>query len=332
MKAMVWTRYGPPEVLQLQEIPKPVPKDGEVLIRVHAATVTAGDCEARSLHFSRILALMMRAYVGLRKPARKTILGQEFAGEVEAVGRAVTRFREGDKVFGHSGFMTGTYAEYICMPEEPTGINGLIEAMPVTASFEEAAAVPVGGLEALYYLRRADLQSGQRVLIIGAGGSIGTFGVQLGKHFGADVTAVDSAAKLEMLRAIGADHVIDYTREDFTSNGQTYDVILDVVGKIQIMQGMGSLTDAGVYLLANMRTSKVMRGQWASRRTNKTLISGATYQAGDLAYLKELIEAGKLKTIIDRHYPLEQTAEAHRYVETGQKAGNVIITVREKDE
>jgi len=249
MKAVVWTAYGPPDVLQLQEITKPTPKDNEVLIRIRAATVTAGDCEARNLSFSPMLALPMRAYVGLRRPTRKTILGQEFAGEVEAVGKAVTRFQPSDAVFGHSGFMTGTYAEYICLPEEPAGINGLIEAMPVTASFEEAAAVPVGGLEALYYLRRADLQSGQKLLIIGAGGSIGTFGVQLGKHLGAEVTAVDSAAKLDMLRSIGADHVIDYTQEDFTENGQFYDVIFDVPAKGSVARGMRSLTDPGVLVL-----------------------------------------------------------------------------------
>ena len=270
----------------------------------------------------------MRLYMGLRKPTRITILGQEFAGEIESVGKDVTRFKQGDQVFGATGFGMGAYAEYICLPEEPEAMEGVLAKKPANMTYEEAAAVPIGGLEALHFLRKANIQSGQKVLIIGAGGSIGTFAVQLAKSFGAEVTGVDSTGKLDMLRSIGADHVIDYTQEDFTKNGQTYDVIFDVMGKSSFSGSIRSLKQNGRYLLANPGLSQMVRGRWTSMRSSKKVIIGAaSHKTEDLIFLKELIEAGKIKPVIDRRYPLEQIAEAHRYVETGQKKGNVVITL-----
>jgi 2-desacetyl-2-hydroxyethyl bacteriochlorophyllide A dehydrogenase len=322
MKAIIWTTYGPPDGLQFKEVEKPAPKDNQILIRIHATTVTAGDCEVRSLKFPLWLRLPMRIYFGLRKP-RETILGQELAGEIEAVGKDVKRFTQGDRVFGATGFSFGAYAEYICLPEE-----AVIATKPSNMTYEEAAAVPTGGLEALHFLRKGNIQSGQKVLINGAGGSIGTIGVQLAKYFGAEVTAVDSTEKLDMLRSIGADHVIDYTQEDFTKSGQTYDVIFDVVGKSSFSDCVKLLNDKGFYLIANPQLSKMVRGRWISWNSSKKVIFETTIQkAEDLNFLKELIEAGKIKTVIDRRYPLDQVPEAHRYVETGEKRGNVIIGV-----
>jgi NADPH:quinone reductase-like Zn-dependent oxidoreductase len=328
MRAIVWTRYGPPDVLQLREIAKPVSKDHEVLIRIHASTVTAGDCEMRSLGLPIMLSLPMRAYIGVRRPTRVKILGQEFAGTIESVGKSVRRFREGDEVFGMSGFKSGGYAEYMCRPESPKEMDGVLTTKPPTIEFHEAAAISLGGLESLHYLKEADIQPGQKVLIIGAGGSIGTFGVQLAKHFGAEVTAVDSTPKLDMLRSLGADHVVDYTTSDFTQDGATYDVILDVVGKTSIARGMKCLANRGIYLMANPRISKMLRGRLATRGTRKKLVSGnVVYSTERLDYLKGLVEEGTVRVVIDRTYPLEETAEAHRYVETGQKTGNVVIRV-----
>lgn len=326
MKAIVWTKYGSADGLQLQEVAKPTPKANEVLIKVHAATVTAGDCEFRSLKFPIWLGLPIRIYVGLIKPTRLTILGQELAGEVEAVGGDVKLFKVGDPVFAAPGFALGAYAEYICLPEKSEDVA--LAPKPTNMSYKEAAAVPVAGLEALHFLRQGNIQSGQKVLINGAGGSIGTFGVQLAKHFGAEVTGVDSTSKLDMLRSIGADHVIDYTQEDFTKNGERYDVIFDVVGKSSFSRSLSSLKPNGHYLLANAGLFQRLRGLWASTTSSTKVVSGTgSQQTEDLVFLKKLIEAGKIKTVIDRSYPLEQTAEAHRYVETGQKAGNVIITM-----
>jgi len=328
MKAIVWTKYGPPDGLQLQEVEKPTPKEHEVLIKVHATTVTAGDCELRSLRLPLYLSFPMRLYAGLRRPTRITIIGQELAGEIESVGKKVKHFKEGDQVFGAAAFGSGTYAEYVCLPGIPGDMAGALAIKPANMTYEEAAAVPTGGLEALHFLRQAELQSGDIVLINGAGGSIGTFGVQLAKYWGADVTAVDSTAKLEMLRSIGADHVIDYTREDFTKSGRTYDVIFDVVGKSPYSGSIRSLKENGSYLIASPQLSKMVRGLWTSKRSGKKVISGAaSHKAADLIFLKELVEAGTLKSVIDRRYPLEQMAEAHRYVETGQKKGNVVITL-----
>jgi len=322
MKAIIFTKYGAPDVLQLTEVAKPTPRDHEVLIRIDAATVTAGDCELRSFKIPLFIWLPLRLYMGLRKP-RKKILGQELAGEIEAAGKEVKLFRKGDQVFAATGFSFGAYAEYTCLPEE-----GVLAIKPATMTCEEAAAVPVKGLEALYFLRKENIQSGQKVLIIGAGGSIGTFAVQLAKSFGAEVTGVDSMGKLDMLRSLGADHVIDYTQTDFTANGETYDVIFDVMGKTSFSRTVRSLKPNGRYLLANAGLSQMVRGRWTSMRSSKQVIVGAASEkAEDLNFLKELIEAGKIHSVIDRRYPLEHIAEAHRYVDTGHKKGNVVITV-----
>jgi NADPH:quinone reductase-like Zn-dependent oxidoreductase len=327
MKAIVWTKYGPPDVLQLKEVEKPTPKDDEVLIRIYATTVTAGDCEARSLKFPiLLLSLSMRIYVGLIRPKRITILGQELAGEIESVGKDVRLFKEGDQVFAATGFSFGAYAEYTCLPEKPE--NAVLAIKPANMTYEQAAAVPTAGLEALHFLRKGNIQSGQKVLINGAGGSIGTFAIQLAKHFRAEVTGVDSTGKLDMLRSIGADQVIDYTQEDFTKSGETYDVIFDVVGKSSFSRSVRSLKQNGRYLLANPGLSEMLRGNWTSMSSSKKVIFPAqSRKTEDLVFLKKLIEEGKIKSVIDSSYPLEQMAEAHRYVEKGGKKGNVVITV-----
>jgi NADPH:quinone reductase-like Zn-dependent oxidoreductase len=327
MKAIVWTKYGPPDVLQLQEVDKPQPKDNEMLIKIHATTVTVGDCEMRRLDYPMSMRLVVRMIVGFRKPTRITILGMELAGEIEQVGSEVTRFKVGDQVFAATGFMgTGSCAEYICLPEKPE--DGAIALKPTNMSFEEAACVPVGGLEALTLLRKANIQPGQTVLVNGAGGTIGPFAIQLAKFFGAEVTAVDSTRKLDTLRSIGSDHVIDYTQEDFTKSGKTYDVIFDVVGKSSYSGCIGSLKENGFYLLTYPKLGRSIRGRWTSRTSNKKVIGGtATDSTEDLLFLRELIEAGRIRSIIDRTYPLEQTVEAHRYVEVGEKTGNVVISV-----
>jgi NADPH:quinone reductase-like Zn-dependent oxidoreductase len=306
MKAVVCTKYGSPDVLQLQDVPKPAPKDDEVLIKIHATTVTSGDVAMRSLKLPTPAWQMpfARLYLGIRKPKR-SILGMELAGEIEAVGKNVTRFKPGDSVFA-STFSAdfGAHAEYKCLPED-----GMLAIKPSNMSYQEAAPVPGGGMTALLVLRKANIQPGQKVLIYGASGSVGTYAIQLARHLGAEVAGVCSAANLEMVRALGANQVIDYTREDFTQLGTQYDVIFDAVGKIPASHGKKALKPNGVYL--NVLTSS----------------NGIKLKPEDLNFLKELIEAGQLKTAIDRCYPLEQTAEAHRYVEKGHKKGNVIITV-----
>jgi NADPH:quinone reductase-like Zn-dependent oxidoreductase len=327
MKAIVWTEYGPPEVLQLKEVETPSPKDNEILIRIVATTVSSGDCEQRSLNMPIWYALPMRLLVGFKKPERKTILGLELAGEIEAAGKDVKLFKEGDQVFGATGISNmGTYAEYICLPEEPEG--GVLAEKPANMTYEEAAAVPLGGVEALHFLRQGNIQSGQKVLINGAGGTIGPYAVQVAKHFGAEVTAVDSTGKLDMLRSIGADQVIDYTEEDFSISGETYDFILDVVSKGSFSGCIRALNQNGRYLIANPGLSQMVRGRWTSLINSKKVIFGAAHpKREDILFLKELIEAGKIISVVDRCYPLEQIREAHRYVETGNKKGNVVITV-----
>jgi NADPH:quinone reductase-like Zn-dependent oxidoreductase len=327
MKAIVWTKYGPPDVLQFQEVKKPTPKDNEVLIRIAATTVTAGDCELRSLKLPIYFSLPLRIWLGFRKPRATTIPGTELAGEIEAVGVDVKRFRKGDQVFGSAGMSLGANAEYICLPEEPEDMEGGVAIKPVNMSYEQAAAVPFGGRDALHFLRKGNIQRGEKILILGAGGSIGTFAVQLAKYFGADVTAVDSTGKLDMLSSIGADQVIDYTQEDFTEKGEIYDVIFDVVGVISFSRCDNALKQNGTYLLANPG-SQMVRGLWTRMTSGKKVITEtASGTIEDLIFLRELIEAGKIKSVIDRSYPLEQIVEAHRYVETGRKKGNVVITV-----
>jgi NADPH:quinone reductase-like Zn-dependent oxidoreductase len=326
MRAIVWTKYGPPDGLQLQEVEKPIPNENEVLIRIHATTVTAGDCEMRGLNLPMLFQIPLRLYNGLRKPRKITVLGQELAGEIETVGKDVKLLKKGDLVFATTGLGFGAYAEYICLPE--TSKMGVLAVKPANMTFEEAAALPTAGLEALHFLRRGNIQSGQKVLIIGAGGSIGTFAVQLARCFGAEVTGVDSLSKLDMLRSIGATHVIDYTREDYTKRAETYDVIFDVMGKSSFTGCVNILRQNGRYLIGNPGLPQMVRGSWISQRSSKKVIFGAAIQrTEDLVYLKELIEAGKIKSVIDRCYPLEQVLEAHRYVETGQKKGNVVISV-----
>ena len=319
MKAIVYTKYGPPDVLQLKEVEKPTPKDNEVLIKVYATTVTLYDCWQRSCTAPPGFGFLSRLASGFRKP-RQPILGTELAGEIEAVGKDVKLFRKGDQIFGFTGSL-GAYVEYICLPED-----GALALKPINMTYEEAAAVPQGALTALFFLRKVNIQSGQKVLIFGASGGVGTFAVQLAKYFGAEVTGVCSTTKLELVRSLGVDKVIDYTKDDFTKSGEIYDVIFDVVGKSSFSGSKRSLKKNGFYLLANPKLSSRIRGGWTSI---KVIAGSATPKTEDLIFLKELIEAGKIKTAIGRRYPLEQIPEAHRYVDKGQKTGNVVITLSE---
>jgi NADPH:quinone reductase-like Zn-dependent oxidoreductase len=322
MKAIVCTEYGPPDVLQLKEVAKPVPEDNEVLIKIHATTVTAVDCT-----FRQGKPFIGRFFSGLTKP-KEPIQGTEFAGEIEAVGKDVKQYKEGDQVFGTSmGY--GVYAEYMCLPEE----GATLGRKPTNMTYEEATCCD-GGLTALPFLRdAANLQSGQKILINGASGSTGTAAVQLAKYYGAEVTGVCSAKNLELVKSLGADQVIDYKKEDFTQSGKIYDVIFDTVGKTSFSRCKGSLNQNGIFLEAALSLGILLQMLWTSLVGSKkamiafTGLRSADERTKDLVVLKELIEAGKFKSVIDKRYPLEQMAEAQRYVETGHKVGNVVITV-----
>jgi NADPH:quinone reductase-like Zn-dependent oxidoreductase len=324
MKAIVYTQYGPADVLHLQEVEKPTPKDNEVLIKMHATSVTAGDCNARGFTFVPPgFGFIARLTFGLRKP-RQPVLGMELSGEIVEVGKNVTRFKKGDQVFGISPEY-GAYAEYLCMAEDA----GLV-MKPANLTYAEAASIPFGANTALYFLRdMAKLQPGQKILIIGASGCTGVYAVQLAKYYGAEITGVCSTRNLEMVRSLGADHVIDYMREDFTQNGQAYDVILDMVpGKSSFARYQSSLKSNGLYLAGAGGLESFAQMAWTGLTGGKKVLAGvAPDRVEDLFFLKELLEAGKLKPVIDLCFPLGQTAEAHRYADTGHKRGSVVITI-----
>jgi len=322
MKAIVCTKYGAPDVLQLREIEKPVPKDNEVLVKVHAATATTAGLIGR-----KGKPIIGRLFTGFTKP-RKNILGMELAGEIESIGKDIKLFNIGDKVFGKTGIDLGAHAQFKSMPE-----NGTLLIKPNNMSYEESAAVVEGSLTAFNFLKnKANIQSGNKVLINGASGSIGVAAVQLAKYYGAEVTGVSSTSNLELVKSLGADKVIDYKKEDFTKNGETYDIIFDTVGKSSFSKCKNSLNKKGFYL-DPAKISTVFPMFWTSIFGNKRAIMAATYLrpanklTKDLIFIKDLIEKGKIKAVIDRDYPLEQMADAHRYVEKGHKKGNVVITV-----
>ena len=331
MKVIECPKYGPPDVLQFKDVDKPTPKDNEILIKIYSTTVTAGDITTRSgmKGIPPLMRFFARLTMGFGKP-KKPVLGMEFSGEVESVGKDVTLFKKGDQVFGTpTGLDMGTYAEYMCSPEKPPSKksafgSNVVAIKPSNMSFNEASAVPVGGLTALHFLRKGKIERGQKVLIYGASGSVGTYAVQLAKHFGAEVTGVCSTTNLEMVKSLGADKVIDYTQEDFSKRAETYDIVFDTVGKSSYSDVKKSLKKKGFYLQAVMKLGQMIRSIGSSIK----VVGGvATEKTEDLIFLKELIEAGKLKAVIDKHYPFDKIVEAHRYVDQRHKKGNVVITL-----
>ena len=325
MKAIVCTAYGGPDVLRLEEVETPRPKAGEVLVRVHATTASRADCEIRRFEFPAWIWLPIRLAFGVLRP-RVRILGQEFAGEVVSLGDGATSFAPGDRVYGTTGIGLGAYAEYVRAGGRRAG--SVVAPMPAALSYAEAAAVPYGAMEALRFLRKAGIGAGQRILIIGAGGSFGTYAVQLAKHAGAEVIAVDSAGKFEMLREIGADQVIDYTEGDFADGAGDFDIVFDVVGRAPFGRVVRLLRPRGRYVVANPHTFQFIRGLWTSLTGDKKMVFSSGAGTGEhLRAVTELIEAGELRPVVDRQYPFEQMAEAHRYAETEQKKGNIVIVV-----
>jgi NADPH:quinone reductase-like Zn-dependent oxidoreductase len=322
LKAIVCTKYGSPDVLEIREIKKPVPRDNEILVRNYATSVTAADYRIRGLNVPLILKFPMRLALGFRKP-RKDILGMNFAGKIEAVGKSVEQYKIGDAVFGTLGDDCGAYAEYLCVPEE-----GALATKPANMTYEEAAVFPFGAFTALSFLRdMAGIQSGEKVLVYGASGAVGTAAVQLAKYFDAEVTAVCSTDNLEWVKTLGADRLVDYTREDFTRNGEKYDIIFDTVTKAPLSGSIRSLEKNGRYLFTYPEISYLLRGLWISKTSDKKVINGlAGEKKEDLEFLKKLIEAGKIRSVIDRSYSFERIVEAHRYADQGHKKGNVVIT------
>jgi NADPH:quinone reductase-like Zn-dependent oxidoreductase len=328
VRAYTYDRFGPPEVLQSRELPKPVPGDHEVLVRIRATTVTAGDWRVRSLEVPRGFGLLSRLALGFSRP-RQPILGTELSGEIEAVGKAVTRFQVGDPVFGFTGTRMGCHVEYRCLPEEGHGRKDEAVALkPANLSHEEAAALSFGGTAALSFFRKAKLQRGEKVLVVGASGGVGTAAVQLARHLGAHVTGVCSAANLELVRSIGAERVIDYAKEDFTRNGERYDVVVDTAGTAPFSRCEGSLTDGGRLLVVLGTLPEVLRAPWVSLTSTKKIIGGvASWGVEDLRLLASLAEAGHYRPVIDRRYRFDEMVEAHRHVDAGHKRGNVVVTV-----
>ena len=317
MKAAVYTQYGPPEVLKVKEVEKPTPKPNEILIRIKATAVNSGDWRLRKAD-----PFAVRFLFGLLKPRIK-ILGTVFSGEVEAIGENVKEFKVGDSVFGHTDLSFGTYAEYKCLPE-----NSSIALKPSNISNQEAAVIPFGGVTALHFIKKAKIKPGQKVLVIGASGAVGSAAIQLANSFGAVVTGVCSATNIPLVKSIGASKVIDYTKEDFTKNGETYDVIFDAVNSISISRSLKSLNKNGIMILSAAGMPEMIQGLWISLTSNKKIMTGViSHTKKDIVLIKELIEAGKYKPVLDRTYSLEQIAEAHAYVEKGHKKGNVAIEI-----
>ena len=330
MKAIVYNEFGPPEVLHLQEVRKPAPQDDEILVKVHTASVNYGDLIARNLknitsgefHMPLPFLLPARMYFGFNQP-KVNILGSEFAGQVEATGKAVTHFKKGDQVMGYLGQRMGAYAEYLCMPE-----GGSVAIMPANMTYSEAAAVPYGVLTAASLLRNARLQSGHKVLVNGASGGIGSAAIQLARNFGAEVTGICATPRVEYVKSLGADKVIDYTQQDFTQNGETYDLIFDILGMSSFSRCKSSLNPGGIYLLASFKMKAVFQMLWTRLFGDQKVICAiSSEKTEDLAFVKELVEAGKYKTVIDRSFPMEQAAEAHHYAESGQKKGPVVVVI-----
>jgi NADPH:quinone reductase-like Zn-dependent oxidoreductase len=317
MKAAVYTKYGPSEVLQIKEVAKPSPGDNEILLRIHATAVNSGDVRLRKAD-----PFAVRFAFGLLKP-RINILGSVFSGEIETVGRNVRRFKAGDQVFGHTNMRFGAYAEYISLPE-----NGTLALKPAQISHSEAAAIPFGGVTALHFILKANIRANQNILVVGASGAVGSAAVQLAKSYGAIVTGVCSTTNVDLVRSIGADKVVDYTREDFTQNGQVYDLIFDAVNTISVTGALKSLTKNGIMILSAAGMSEMLMGLWISKTSSKKVITGViSHNSAAISFLKELVETGRFKPVIDRTYSLAQIAEAHAYAEKGHKKGNVIINI-----